>query len=229
MPSLSEWDRGTMAAEGRTYADDIAAGNLGMQILLAPLRALQARQKAKGHKVYKPKMHFCLGNHEQRIERHVNGHRHLKKTLGYHCLDLAMWKVHDFLKIVKIDGIAYAHFFPNPMSGKPWGGQALQRLRNIGFSFTMGHQQGKLGAERFLQDGTGQRALVVGSYYLHDEDYKGSQGNHHWRGVVMKYEVRRGNYDLLEISIDYLRRRYEERHPNASKEAIKYIPEPTED
>lgn len=222
MPSLSEYDRGTKAAEGRYYADDIASGNRGMQLLLQPLRELWQKQRDQKLKLYKPRLVFCMGNHEQRIERHINHNPHLAGKVGYHDFDLADWEVHDFLHIVKIDDIAYSHYFPNPMSGKPWGGAALQRLKNIGFSFTMGHQQGKLGAERYLQDGNAQRALIVGSYYQHEEDYKGPQGNHHWRGVVMKHEVYKGNYDLMEISLEYLKRRYRERYPSASTETIKY-------
>jgi hypothetical protein len=53
-----------------------------------------------------------------------------------------------------------------------------------------------------------QRGLIVGSYYQHDEDYKGPQGNHHWRGIIVKHEVRDGNYDMMEVSMDFLRERY---------------------
>jgi hypothetical protein len=50
------------------------------------------------------------------------------------------------------------------------------------------------------------RGLIVGSFYQHDEEYKGYQGNNHWRGCIMKHEVKDGNYCLLELSLNYLLR-----------------------
>jgi len=44
--------------------------------------------------------------------------------------------------------------------------------------------------------------------YLHDESYKGYQGNHHWRGVVMLHDVRDGSFDPMLVSLDYLKERY---------------------
>ena len=43
---------------------------------------------------------------------------------------------------------------------------------------------------------------------MHDESYKGPQGNDHWRGVVVKNEVVDGEYDIMKISLDYLLRKY---------------------
>lgn len=227
MQSLSVYDRGTRKAEGRRYAADIAAGNYGMNLLMSGIEALNERRRRNKEKLYKPRLHFCIGNHEERIMRHVNANPNLAGKIGYHDFNLKEhgWEVHDFLHVAKVDGVSYAHYFPNPNSGKPWGGAILQRLKNIGFSFTMGHQQGKDQAERYLQDGTAQRGLVVGSYYLHDEDYKGPQGNYHWRGVILKHEVLDGNYDLMEVSLNYLRRRYEGKYPNRDRSPIIYTHE----
>ncbi len=111
--------------------------------------------------------------------------------------------------MVDIDGIAYSHYFYNPMTGRPYGGQNIEtRLKTVGHSFTMGHQQGYwVGMREAL--GSRHRGLVAGSCYLHDEDYKGPQGNSHWRGIVVCNQVERGSYDLMEVSLDYLCRRYE--------------------
>ena len=72
----------------------------------------------------------------------------------------------------------------------------------------MGHQQTLMYTVRFVSDQS-QHALVAGSCYLHDEDYKGPQGNHHWRGIIVCHEVRNGSYDPMFISLNYLCRRYE--------------------
>jgi hypothetical protein len=158
--------------------------------------------------------------------RHVNAYPELRGQLGYHSfnLDAHGWEVHDFLDPVVIDGVSYQHYVPHPNTGKPWGGAAERRLTAIGFSHTAGHEQGKKSAERYLQDGkTVHRNLIVGSYYQHNEEYKGKMGNHHWRGIVMKHEVSRGHYDLMEVSLSYLAKRYFSKYPNASKEAVRYV------
>jgi len=230
MPSLSSYDKGTMAAEGRAYRDDIEAGNLAMDLFMRPIRAAQERQRRhygpRSSKVWRPRLVFCLGNHEQRIMRHINANPELRGKLGYHDFNLVRhgWEVHEFLKPVKIDGISYQHYVPHPNTGKPWGGAAERRLTAIGFSHTAGHEQGKKSAERYLQDGSVHRNLIVGSYYQHNEEYKGHMGNHHWRGIIMKHEVCRGAYDLMEVSMGYLAKRYYRKYPNASKEAVRYVP-----
>lgn len=230
MASLSSYDKGTKKAEGKHYPDDIAAGNLGMDLLWRATQELndkRRKQRKTGQRLYNPRKVFNIGNHEERIARHVNYNPELTGKLGYQDFNLQAhgWEVYDFLHIAKVDGVAYAHYFPNPNSGKPHGGAPLLRLKNIGFSFTMGHQQGKAAADRYLQDGTAQRALIVGSYYLHDEDYKGAQGNHHWRGVCVAHEVENGNYDLMEVSIKFLEKRYKRRHPDADHSPIIYRPQ----
>ena len=101
-----------------------------------------------------------------------------------------------------------SHYFYNPMTGKPLGGTVDARLKTIGHSFTMGHQQTLAYSLRFVA-GKSQHGLVAGACYLHDEDYKGPQGNAHFRGIIVKYEVESGAYCPMFISLDYLCRRYE--------------------
>jgi hypothetical protein len=206
MNSLSSYDAGTLKSHGKAYKDDIAAGVEGMHALLTPLYEYNEKQRRNGKKQYRPEMHFLIGNHEERIERYVNEHPEMQDFISYEDLEIELWgwKVHPFLDPVVLDGVHYAHYFYNPSTGRPLGGVAHTRLKNIGFSFTMGHQQGKDQAERYLSNGQVHRGLIVGSFYQHDEDYKGPQGNEHWRGCIYKHEVRDGNYDIMELSIKYL-------------------------
>jgi len=206
MPSLSIYDKGTKKAEGARYQDDIDAGIEGMDALMAPIRRLQAAQRRRKEKIYKPQMHFLIGNHEERILRHVNKNPELSGKLGYGDFELESygWTVHDYLEVVTLNGVAYSHYFYHPSTSRAYGGVAHTRLKTVGYSFTMGHQQGKDQAERYLTNGTVHRGLIVGSYYPHNELYKGPQGNEHWRGCIMKHQVRDGNYDIMELSLDYL-------------------------
>jgi len=211
MPSLSMYDVGKKVMEGRRYIIDIEAANRAWDKLNKPLKDFKAFQRANHRKIWEPELHITLGNHEDRISRAINSDAKLDEVIGLHHLNYADsgWNVHNFLDVLWLDGVAYAHYFYNPMTGKPYGGQNIEtRLKNIGHSFTMGHQQTLMYGLRFVADKS-QHGLVAGACYLHDEDYKGPQGNAHWRGIIVKHQVRDGSYDPMFVSLDYLCRRYE--------------------
>lgn len=213
-PSLSSYDRHKSSFHGRRYRTDVFWARKGWKVLNDPIEKYNEKRRQFKEKQYLPEKHLTLGNHENRVNRAIEVDAvHLEEVIGLHELeyDQLGWQVHPFLKPVVLDGVHYAHYFYQPMTGKAYGGTNLDlRLKNIGHSFTMGHQQGKLVAERHLSNGQTMRGLVVGSCYLHDEDYKGPQANHHWRGIIVKHEVREGNYDLMEVSLDFLCRKYEQ-------------------
>lgn len=52
------------------------------------------------------------------------------------------------------------------------------------------------------------RGVIAGSFYQHQEEYLTPQGTMYWRGILMLYEVHKGDFNLSEISLDFLRRRY---------------------
>lgn len=211
MESLSSYDVGKRAFEGRRYKADIEAANQAFDILCAPLETHNARARANKHAQYLPGRHLLLGNHEDRINRATNDDPKLDGTISVEDLNYKAhdWEVHPFLKPVQIDGIHYAHYWAAPMTGRPYGGTAATRLSKIGHSFTMGHQQTLDYAVRFLSNGQQQCGLIAGAAYLHDEDYKGWQGNAHWRGIIVKHEVSEGAYDPMFVSLSYLCRKYE--------------------
>lgn len=210
MPSLSMYDKGKKAMEGRRYVQDIEAANKDWAILNSALTRYNKNRSRTRHAQWNPQRYILLGNHEDRIDRAVNMDAQLEGVVSIEHLDYKRsgWKVVPFLEVLWLDGVAYSHYFYNPMSGKPLGGNVEARLKTIGHSFTMGHQQTLAYGLRFVA-GKSQHGLVAGSCYLHDEDYKGPQGNAHWRGIVVKHEVRDGSYDPMFVSLDYLCRRYE--------------------
>lgn len=203
MPSLSSYDFGKKAIEGRRYIEDVKAGNEAFARLNEPIA------KAMDKYRWKPERHFLLGNHENRITRACNDTATLEGKLSLDDLDLCGWQRHTFLEVVTIDGIAYSHYFYNPNTSRPYAGEnLLPRLKTIGRSFSMGHQQGLMYTLRPV--GTRRHhGLVLGSSYLHDEDYLGPQGNAYWRGIVVCHQVEDGQYDPMFVSLDYLCRRFE--------------------
>ena len=213
-PSLSEYDKKHSTFHGRRYRDDVFSAKEGWRVLNQPIEDYNTKRRDFKEKQYKPIKHMLLGNHEDRVTRALKKDAvTLEGMIGLDQIGYEDygWEVNPFLKPVILDGVHYAHYFYTPNTGKPYGGVNVElRLMRIGHSFTMGHQQGKLIGARHLSDGTTQRGLVAGSCYLHDEDYKGYQANHHWRGIIVKHEVRGGNYDLMEVSLDFLCRKYEQ-------------------
>lgn len=211
MPSLSSYDRGKIQMEGRRYRQDIDAANKGFDTLMEPLyRHNRHRTKKLKEKQWWPRMVITLGNHEDRIRRAVEDNPELDGTVSTDDLNYADhgWEVVPFLEPILIDGLYYAHYFYNPLTGRPYGGMPETRLKNIGHSFVQGHEQTKKMAEVWLGNGEVRRALICGACYLHDEFYKGPQGNNHFRGIFVLNEVRDGNYDLMEVSLNFLCRKY---------------------
>lgn len=195
MPSLSSYDRGTAKAEGRRVLDDLDAGNLGMELIVGPLKQLQAKQRASGKKVYKPKMYFHMGNHEDRIRKYENNNPALLGALATDRLNLSMWNVVPFLQVNVLEDVHFSHYFYNPNTGRPYSGTMEFRLGKLKRSFVQGHEQGLKYATEAVGDNR-IHGLMAGSFYLHDEDYKGPQGNNHWRGHCYLHNVSNGSFDI---------------------------------
>ena len=210
MPSLSSWDVGKKSFEGRRYKDDIEAGIHAMEVFLQPIREEQQRLKVNKHKQWRPRMVYTLGNHENRIERAIESDPKLDGLIGYKDLQLEEmgWEVYDFLDVVVIDQIAYAHYFTSGILGRPVS-SARNMLSKKMMSCIMGHVQDRDIAYGRRADGTNILGLFSGIYYQHDEDYLTPQTNSSWRGVWMLNEVANGGCDELPVSMNYLRNKYQ--------------------
>jgi hypothetical protein len=184
--------------EGARYERDITIPKEGMARIRQPAR--RARLKTEFHQLG--------GNHEQMIQDAIDLDPKLEGTISMDDVKCPGWIWHDFLEPVDLDGVVYSHYFYHPMNGKPLAGTIENRLQKLGHSFTMGHQQTLTMGMRYVK-GRSQHGLVAGACYLHDENYKGPQGNAHWRGVVMKHQVEEGSYDIMPVSLDFLCRKYE--------------------
>ena len=212
LPSLSSYDMGKKSSEGRRLNEDIDATIEAMRILLQPLYDLQQEElKQYGEVRYKPKMVLTLGNHEDRITRHVNANAELHGFVSTDnlCYSDFGWEVIPFLKPAVVNGVGYVHFAANPFSSKPYGGSAMNILQKVGTSMTVGHKQTLDIATRNLPT-TGQQQwfICAGACYTDDEDYKGPQGNYHWRGVIVKHNVVNGGYSPMFVDLDYLEKKF---------------------
>lgn len=208
MPSLSSYDMGKKAFEGRRYVSDITAAKEGMDTLFEPIDDYNNKARKNGKKQYKPKTVLTLGNHENRINRAVNDDAKLEGVLSIADLEYEKrWSVHNFLDVVIIDGVAYSHYFVTGVAGRPASSARAQLLKTH-MSAIAGHQQGLQIATGNKADGTLIANVIAGSCYEHDEDYMGPQGNKHWRGILVLHEVQDGAFDLMPVSLNYLNKKY---------------------
>lgn len=209
MPSLNGHEKpGAKPLEGARVREDIDVGNEAFKVLVDPMEREIRRLSNNHRRRWNPDRHFFLGNHEDRITRTVKNDPRLEGVITTDLLETPGFTRHPFLEIVDIDGIAYSHYFANTHSGRPIGGSIDNRLNKIGRSFVQGHEQGFLYGVRQFPGELTRHGLVAGSFYLHNESYRGAQGTGEWRGIVVLNEVRDGQYDIMPLSIDYLQREF---------------------
>ena len=209
MPSLCTYDYGTKGFEGRSYLEDIKAGNRALTEFMGPILEEQHRQRTNKHKVWKPELVFLMGNHENRISRAINADRKLDGLLTYDDFNLAEWgfEVVPFLEVKVLDGIAYSHYFTSGVMGRPVSSARLM-LNKKHMSCVMGHVQDRDIAFGKRADGTQMTGIFAGIFYQGDQDYLTPQTNGSWSGVWMLNDVKDGAFDEMPISINYLHKTY---------------------
>lgn len=209
MPSLSSYDKGKKSFEGRRYLADIDASQQAMAKLLDPLWDYNGAMKKQKMKQYHPRMILTMGNHENRINRAVEVQPELEGVLSIDHLFYKEfgWEEYPFLEVVHIDGIAYSHYFTSGILGRPVT-SARSLLSKKHQSCIMGHVQTMDVATDYRADGTPITGLFAGCCYEHDEDYLSPQGNAHFRGFHMLYEVNNGSFYHHAISLNYINSKY---------------------
>lgn len=209
MPSLSSYDVGKKTFEGRRYRTDIECAHDAMAHLLSPIQIHNAKAIANHKARYLPDLEMILGNHENRINRAVNDDAKLDGTISVDDLQYGEqgWRVHGFLDVVVIDGIAFSHYFTTGLMGRPCTTASAQ-LTKKHMSVIAGHQQGLQIATAHRADGARLTSIIAGSCYEHNEDYMSSQGNKHWRGLLMLHDVKDGEFDLMPVSLGFLEKKY---------------------
>lgn len=209
LPSLSSYDRGKLAFEGRRYRADVEATHQAMEALLGPLRDYNQRRLASKHSLYRPRLVLTLGNHENRINRAVQDEPFLAGAISVDDLQYEKygWEVYPFLEVVVINGVCFSHFFVSGTMGRPASSaQAMLNKRHM--SMVAGHQQGRQMATAFCADGRQITAVIAGSCYEAMEDYLGPQGNKHWHGLLMMRNVENGQFDEHFLPLADIKKKY---------------------
>lgn len=209
-PSLSRWsEKGSKEMECSRILEDADAGNQALRDLLAPAQAEMARLKAGKRKHWNLRIVYTMGNHDERPARAAAADPRLEGIVGPDLMKFPEGvEVHPFLEVVEIHGILYSHYFTPVNSQNAISGSIDNRLNKIGETFVQGHAPGFLYGSKPYPNGKTKHGLVAGSYYLHDEEYKGRQGNGHWRGIVVLNGVTDGDYDIMPLKMDYMLRKF---------------------
>lgn len=202
MPSCSYFDKGKKSHEVFNFIDDIEAGNDATNLFFDTLDSLWRGHKRKCKKIK------LRGNHEDRIKKSYEyGDSTLREMIRRFKIDDSRWdRLLPFLKVIKVEGCYFSHFFPNDNTGKPIG-TAKQLLQKRHSTCIAAHQQGFDYAEQLIFNNKTIHGIIAGSCYLHDEGYKGPN-NHHFRGTLILRNVKDGMFDIERFSLSNLMEKY---------------------
>lgn len=209
MESLCTYDYGKKEHEGKRIIADIEAGHNALNIFTSMLQIESERLKRNRQKQWNPRLVFCLGNHEDRINKAINLDAKLEGLLSTADLRLEElgWEVYDFLEPVVIDGIAYAHYFTSGIMGRPVSSARILLIRKH-MSCIMGHVQDRDMAFSKRADGKRLTGIFAGVYYDEYQNYLTPQTNDSWAGVWLLNEVNEGSFDEMPVSLNYLKQKY---------------------
>ncbi len=207
MPSLSSYDKGTRAFQGRNYRNDINAHLDFQERMWAPLKRTK---KKKPHSV------VLEGNHEYRIKRALNFSPELDGAISFK--DFQFERYYDDVVeysgrspgVYVVDGVHYAHFFISGIKGLPVSGEhaAYSLLTKKFVSCTQGHSHLLDYCVRTTVGGLKINGLVCGVYQDYEADWAGEANKLWWRGIAICRNVEDGHYDPQFVTLDNLRKEY---------------------
>jgi len=201
LDSLSSYDKGKKSFEGRRYKKDIDHAHDALEKFNKGLNGRRSRKV------------MLLGNHEDRIDRIVDETPELDGTISTKDLKFKEfgWEVIAYQEPVAIDGVHYCHNYPTGIMGKPISGDNIARsllLKNK-VSSTVGHCHLFDYSMCTIPSGRKVLGLSAGCYLHHKEDYARNTQRLWWSGLIVKRNVRQGEYDIETIEYNTVKRRYD--------------------
>ena len=190
MPSLSSYDKGTKGFEGRRYNKDVGSILDAQDKLFAPIKKFNDKKRKNKEKQYKPKLHMCLGNHEDRIDRAVNSAPELDGAISMKDLNYEKygWKITPFKGCLSLEGINFSHYFTSGVAGRPISSSHIghQLVSKLHCSAVQGHSHLYNHAEQTRPDGQKIFGLSAGcfSHPSYSENWCRDTEYNWWRGIV---------------------------------------------
>jgi len=201
LDSLSSYDKGKKSFEGRRYKKDIDHAHDALEKFNKGLNGRRLRKV------------MLLGNHEDRIDRIIDETPELDGTISTKDLKFKEvgWEIIAYQEPMAIDGIHYCHNYPTGIMGKPISGDNIARsllLKNK-VSSTVGHCHLFDYSMCTIPSGRKVLGLSAGCYLHHKEEYARSTQRLWWSGLIVKRNVRQGEYDIETIEYNTVKRRYD--------------------
>ena len=213
-PTLNYWTREDAGYSTQDVVTDLCSAAHGLDMFLDGFID-GFNELPNVPKDYDPLFIFLEGNHDWRALRlFQNDHRLRRLFPRPESIVRRLFKERDmsvrwvqWKKTIKVDDVNYAHAAINPASSKPMGGKASSKLTRLKDTYVIGHHVGKDLAEDMTPSGRKIRFVQAGSYYLHDEEY--SPCTNYWRGLIYMHDVKDGYFNLMEIDMEYLWKKYQ--------------------
>jgi hypothetical protein len=205
MPSLSRYDKGTKAFEGRRYNDDIRYGNDAINRFELELADAPS---------YDPTKIALKGNHEQRIDRFANSNAEFAGKVDCGDMEWAEngWKLVEYQKPVVVNGIAFAHNIRNPGSDREMSGENLAAniVKKKHMSCVVAHNHKRGFFEHTTMTGKKIIGLVAGCYLDPNqvETYAGEDQKSWWSGLILLHGMKDGYFDPEFIGINEVKKLY---------------------
>ena len=120
------------------------------------------------------------------------------------------WQEIPYKKIKVIDGVHYCHHLPSGIMGSAISGENIARtiLTKHKVSATVGHSHLLDYALSTLPNGKKLHGLSAGCYLNHSEHFARDTQHLWWSGLIIKREVKDGNYNMELLDIKTVRREY---------------------
>jgi hypothetical protein len=206
MESLSSYDKGKKSFEGRRFLLDVEAAVDAQQRMLGPLQAYNADRRRMKEKQYKPRLVMLGGNHdEERIHRAIDLQPELEGLISLDQLKFTDfgWEYVPYKQPAIIDGIAYCHHFPGTNSHWPIGGLNVGKklLTANHTSSTVGHNHHLDIHTQIRADGTRMWGISAGCFREDFPTYARDNSKQWWRGILHKFNVLDGDFDLQTVSL----------------------------
>lgn len=209
MGSLSSYDM----IKPNSIKEDIDASHEALDAIDKPHREYRLKAKKAAKDLYYPKKYMLGGNHdEDRIFRAIKNQPELAGLIDIHALGYTKygWNYIPYTVPLILDGIAYCHHFASGIMGKPIGGKYLASSlvdKNLQSS-TVGHDHGFSYASRAKADGSLVHGLSAGCYTEDKPSYAKGAHKFWWRGLILKTNVKDGDYSLKQFTMDEIKERW---------------------
>jgi hypothetical protein len=210
MHSLNGYDKpGSKSFRGASYWRDIEVG-LDARLRFQNQIDIYNRGRKKDSR-YSPELIFCVGNHENRINKFVEEEPRFEGIISLDDLKSKElgWEQIPFLDVKEIEGCSFSHYFTSGVMGRPISGlhQASSLLTKRFQTCIQGHTHTydhsvKSTATKHIH------GLVVGCYFEHKEPWAGPANLMWRRGVCVLNDVRNGDFDLEFWGIDRIKAKY---------------------